>query len=383
MNATKDHIGNNKNTRRRATSKITSAIGQVRSLASKTKDIKRNTERQAEICTHSTASNGFLRCRFLPKQVEMPTVQDCREITETQRDFYRSLSEMSQQYRIEPMQTKYFHFPYNIALAVWDIKTKMKTTNEDWTAFKLIRSNKKIHFAKEETFYVGTTLYFIPIVPLFNMLKNKNCKKNAQLLLSVFCYLYHIADVPYYRQQNSYLYWIYEMHEEWMEEDETGEDSQNYWREFRMSKSIGDIMEGKIFNIKNLDFFEQRLNGFKIRNEFDKDCYKVASEAFAIYSEYPKTTIFCNKPSSEEDPYSDDDINKAIGMEKYISFVADTTGCLYNNIEDSINAEFNEYGSMEEPTIYTPIKGTAINKADFDFEKRFFAMMENLHKVLT
>jgi len=120
-----------------------------------------------------------------------------------------------------------------------------------------------------------------------------------------------------------------------------------------------------------------------IQDEFDKICHKIASEAFALYSEYPDTTIFRNKPSSEQNPNDEDYCNRAIGMEMYISFVANTKGCLYRNIEDSINAEFNEYGSIEEPTIYKSINGKVITEANFDFENRFFTIMEDLHEVLT
>lgn len=384
MNATKNRLGKNQITRKKTTRKATSTIGQVRSLAPKTKDLERYSERQTEICTNNNASNGFLKYKFLPKHEEVSHFLDSKEIFKTERDFYKSLSKFSIQYGLEPMQTKHFGFPYNLALAMWDIEKKLKQSNNDWSQFKLIRSNSRIHFAKEEQFFTNTSLYFIPVVPLFKMLHDKKCNKNAQLLLSVFSYLYHIADIPYYRQQDSYLYWIYEMHEECIEqEEEMGEDLQNYWREFKISKNIGDKIEKKIFNLKNLDFFEQRLNFFKSINEFDIACHKVASEAFALYSEYPKSTIFRNKPSSEEDPHGEDYGNKVIGMEKYISFVANTKGCLYDNIEDSINAEFNEYGSIEEPTIYTPISGTEIPKADFDFENRLFALMEELHQVLT
>lgn len=381
MNATKNHIGKNKNTHRRRTVEVISTVRQICSLDSKAKDIERNSERQTEICSNKRASNGFLKCRFLPKHEQIVSVQDCKEVKVVERNFYKSLSKISKQYGVAPIETGGFAFPYNLALAVWDLKAKMKRINEDWSQFKLIRYNEEIHFAIEEQFSTNTSLYFIPIVPLFQMLQDKKRKKNAQLLLSVCSYLYHIADVPYYRQQNSYLYWIYEMHEGWMEE--VGEDSQLYWREFQISKNIGDRMDRKILNTKNLDFFEERLNNFKIKSTFDQDCQNVASEAFALYSEYPKTTIFQNKPSSVEDVYNDDYCNKAIGMDMYISFVANTNGCLYNNIEDSINAEFNEYGSIEEPTIYTPINGTTITKADFNFETRFFTMMEDLHKVLT
>ena len=382
MNATKNNIGKNQSSRRKRTTTTALAIGRLRKVASKTQNSERNTERPTEIRTDSNAYNGFLKCRFLPKQEETPTVQDCKERLKIERDFYQSLSNFARQYNIEPIQTKDFGFPYNIALAMWDLEKKVEQVNEDWNSFKLIRNNRKILFVKEERYYTGTSLYYVPIVPLFQMLKDPRHKQNAQLLLSVCSYLYHIADVPYYRQQNSYLYWIYEMHEDWIEQgDEAEEDMQEFRREFKISKTIGDKIEKKLFNRKNLELFEKRLNHFKSRTDFDHDCYKVASDAFALYTEYPETSIFRNQPTPEQDPYNDD--NKAIGMDMYISFVADTKGCLYDNIEESINAEFNEYGSIEEPTVYTPINGTELSKADFDFENRFFKLMEDLYKILT
>ena len=382
--ATQHHIGKNKRSRRKRTTKITPTIGRVFTMASKTKDSERNTERQTKIRTHSNASNGFLKWRFLPKQEQMLTIQDGKEMEKTERDFYKSLSNFAKQYNVEPMPTQEFDFPYNIALGLWDIEKKIKQTNEDWNSFKLIRNDKNIHFVKEEKYGTGTSLYYIPIVPLFQMLHDKNCRKNAQLLLSVCSYLYQIADIPYYRQQRSYLYWIYEMQEDWIEQgDEAEEDLQEFRREFKISKIIGDKVEKKLCNPKNLEVFEQRLGDFKIRNTFDQDCYELASVAFTLYSEYPKTTLFQNKPTPEQDPYNDDYGNKAIGMDLYISFVADTNSCLYRNIEESINAEFNEYGSMEEPTIYRTINGTAISKANFDFENRLFTLLEDLYKVLT
>ena len=384
MNATKNNIGKNQSSRRKRTTTTALAIGRLRKVASKTQNSERNTERPTEIRTDSNAYNGFLKCRFLPKQEETPTVQDCKERLKIERDFYQSLSNFARQYNIEPIQTKDFGFPYNIALAMWDLEKKVEQVNEDWNSFKLIRNNRKILFVKEERYYTGTSLYYVPIVPLFQMLKDPKHKQNAQLLLSVCSYLYHIADVPCYRQQNSYLYWIYEMHEDWIEQgDEAEEDMQEFRREFKISKTIGDKIEKKLFNRKNLELFEKRLNHFKSRTDFDHDCYKVASDAFALYTKYPETSIFRNQPTPDKNPYFDDDENRAIGMDMYISFVADTKGCLYDNIEESINAEFNEYGSIEEPTVYTPINGTELSKADFDFENRFFKLMEDLYKILT
>ncbi|WP_343642361.1 hypothetical protein [Chryseobacterium sp.] len=382
MNATQNHIRKNRTSRRNRTTKVTQAIGRICQLASKTKDNKRNTERQAEICTDSNASNGFLKCRFLPKYTEPSSLKNDIRITKIEGNFYKSLSNLAHLYRIEPTHTRDFKFPYNIALAMWDIENKFNQIDEDWKSFKLIQNNKKIYFAKQESYFTSTFLFYIPIVRLFHMLKDKTCKRNGQLLLSVCSYLYNIVSIPYYRQESSYLHWIYEMHEEWIEQDEEAqEDTCESKHEFRISKIIGDKMEQKLVNLKNLEMFEQRLVNFECHSDFDFECYEVASNAFALYTEYPNRTIFINQPIFDHNQYMDDE-NRAIGMDMYISFVADTKGCLYDNIEESINTEFNEYGSFEEPTIYTPINEIAISNADFDFESRLFTLLEDLCTVL-
>src|SRR5690606_40118408 len=122
-----------------------------------------------------------------------------------------------------------------------------------------------------ERYNTGTTLYYIPVVPLFQMLNDPKRKKSAQLLISVCSYLYHIADVPYYRQEDSYLYWMYEMHKDWVEQDDETEETEMYNREFTKAELIGDSIEQKLFNRINLKVFQQRLNAFKSLDTFDHD----------------------------------------------------------------------------------------------------------------
>lgn len=220
---TQHHIGNYQTARTETTTAIAPTVGRVRQLAAKTKRCKPSAERQAEIRTDSNAANGILKYTFLPKLKTAQSVQACQK---TERDFYKSLSKLAEHYSIEPMQTKDFEFPYNITLAMWDMETKAKRTNINWDGFKLVQDSKKTYFTSEERYDTGTTLYYIPIVPLFKMLKDPNRKKTAQLLVSVCSYLYHIADVPYYRQEDSYLYWQYEMHKDWVEQDDETDETE-------------------------------------------------------------------------------------------------------------------------------------------------------------
>jgi hypothetical protein len=108
----------------------------------------------------------------------------------------------------------------------------------------------------------------------------------------------------------------------------------------------------------------------------------VSCNAFALFTEYPNASIFRNAPISEEDPYDDDCENEAIGMEKYISFIADTKGWLYGSLSDTINNEFNEYGAMEEPTISKRFDVSEIPTTNLDFENRLFALLDDLCTIL-
>ena len=375
------HIGDNQTTRRKTTKAVVPTVERVRPLDAKTKGRKRNSERQTEISTNANVANGFLKTSFLPKLKDTKTVQACKNTAKTQRDFYKSLSQLAEHYKIEPMQTNQFEYPYNMALAVWDMEEKLKQRVLNWEEIRLVQDGKKTYFISEEKYNTGTTLYYIPIEPLYQMLYDPKRKRNAQLLISVCSYLYHIADIPYFRQEESYLYWMYEMHKDWVEQDDETEETEVYKREFIKAELIGNSIEQKLFNRINLEVFEQRLNAFKSRDTFDHDCWQMACNAFALYTEYPSASVFRNAPINE-DPEREEEENEIIGMEKYISFIAHTKRWLYESIADSINNEFNEYGVMQEPTICKRFDGKDVNNTNLDFENRLFALLNDICNLL-
>ena len=375
------HIGDNQTARTKTTKAVVPTVERVRQLDAKTKGRKRNSKRQTEISTNENVANGFLKNSFLPKLKETKKVQACKKTAKTENDFYKSLSQLAEHYKIELMQTNQFEYPYNMALAIWDIEKKLKQRVLNWEEIRLVQDSKKTYFISEEKYNTGTTLYYIPIEPLYQMLHDPKRKRNAQLLISVCSYLYHIADIPYFRQEESYLFWMYEMHKDWVEQDDETEETEVYKREFGKAELIGDSIEKKLFNRVNLQVFEQRLNTFKSRDTFDHDCWQMACNAFALYTEYPSASVFRNAPINE-DPEREEEENEIIGMEKYISFIAHTKGWLYESIADSINNEFNEYGVMQEPTIRKRFDGKDVNNTNLDFENRLFALLNDICNLL-
>ncbi len=378
--ATQHHIGNYHNTRTATATAIAPTVGRVRQLATKTKGCKPSTERQTEVRTDSNATNGILKCTFLPKLKAEQSVQTCKGTAKTERDFYKSLSNLAEHYQIEPMQSKQFPYPYNMALAMSDMEEKLKQKVLDWEEIRLVQDSKKTYFVSEERYNTGATLFYIPVASLYRMLHNRKRKRNAHLLLSVCAYLYHIADIPYYRQEASYLYWMYEMMNDWVEMDDQTDQTAVYLTEIKQAEYIGDYMEQRIYNRINLTVFKQRINGFKVKDDFDRECLTVAKEAFALYQTYPNENVFRNaKPNGEA---SEEDMENIIGMEKYISFYADHKGWLNETLIESVNTEIQEYGQMEEPIIQKQFDGRDITANNLCFENRLFTLLHSLSDIL-
>src|SRR5699024_11383033 len=106
--ATQNNIGNGNRSRTEKATTIARAVVRVCKMDAKTKGRRRSAERQAEIRTRSNATNGILKCTFLPKLKTAQSVQTCEK---TKRDFYKSLSLIANHYHIIPMQSQQFDFP--------------------------------------------------------------------------------------------------------------------------------------------------------------------------------------------------------------------------------------------------------------------------------
>lgn len=383
MYATTYHIGHNTHTRSAKAKAIAPPVGRVRKLDATHKGCTRNTERQAAACADSDVANGFLRTSFLPKWKETETILDSRKSEKTERDFYKSLSQMAEHYNILPMQTQPYGYPYNIALALWDMERHLKNKVQDWETIRLIQDGRKTFLTTEERYNTGLTLYYIPVLPLYRMLKTAKRKQSAQLLLSVCSYLYHVASIPYYRQEDSFLFTEYEMLKEWVSEDEYSDEMNCHLRELAQAAWIGDRMEQKIFNGANLKILKQRITGFKDSDTLDHDCWLLACEALDLYEKYPDNTVFGNaRPNGETDDDDDDGMDNIVTMDKYISFCADGKGWLHENLVQCVNTALQEYGRIEEPAITKRFDGSNITPNTLAFERRLITLMEDLIYLL-
>ncbi|MDR6156641.1 hypothetical protein QF023_000157 [Chryseobacterium sp. SLBN-27] len=390
MNATKNNIGNNSTTRRKKTKTTAPTVERIRRVDESDKRQLGNTERPTEIRSNLPTSNAFLRTCFMSKlkENEITAKHSKRRSAKTERDFYKSLSQLAKYYDVTPMPTEHFNYPYNISLALRDIEKQLKTKTENWQSIRLIKKGSKTCFSIEERCNTGATLFYIPVVPLYQLLHNRAHRKAACLLLSVCTYLYRNADIPYYRQEDSYLYWNYEMLTDWIGQDEEIEDNHICKKELQRAEIIGDIMGQKIADRRNLIFFEKRLKRFRPKDRFDKECLQLAEKAFKIYCDYPNESIFRNSHFNnavksediDEDNYYNEET--VVAMDKYISFFAESDGLIYDNLTSMVNNEFNEYAETQEPIIFKTFDGSDLSDKTLDFENQLFKVLNELCRLL-
>ena len=388
--ATKNYIGKNKNSRKTKAKTTAPTVRRICRLDEAGQKRFGNTERPTEISSDKPTSDGFLKCTFLPKlkkndfqksiSSEKSLIQIQRKNAKTEKDFYQSLSQLAEHYGLNPISTKHLGYPYNIALALDDIQKQLKNKVRDWEEIRLIEEKGKTYFTSEERYNTGAILYYIPIVPLYRLSKNPKRKQAVQLLQSVCSYLYHIAGVPYYRKQDSYLFWMYEMVTEWITSDDENEETPIYLSEIKQAEHIGDFMEQKIYNHHNLTRFKDHLKNFKAKDRFDNDCFMLARKIFSLYQQYPNATIYQNLQSNTETEENESDT--IVSMDKYISFCAEAKGLMFQTLFEAVNSDLQEYATMQEPMVIKKFDGSNITNNNLDFENRLFPLIEELIYIL-
>lgn len=351
-------------------------IQTVRSMGRKHKQIARCTGSKKELKQFRSArpfAYGFLRHSFLPLFEEGKKVPDQSQV---ERDFFNSLAILTRLCGFEVLNTTGKSYPYNILLAHANIQKQLNSLSRD-IELSIMQDDSSVKLATKHVYNTCNTLYYIPVLPLYKLLQDRKQKQTAELLLSVFAYLYHIAGIPYYREDSSCLYYHYEWMEEWMIdelEDEESEAGNSMISELNKASYCGDVIHRKMYNPYHLNVFEKRISSYKFNNSFEKDCLSVAKQALALFQEYPACTIF--QSTSNQEFESDEGIIRA---EQYISFIADTDGLLYENIARVINDEFNECSEIEEPTLLQiyDSQNELTHKA-LDFEYRLFPLLNDL-----
>lgn len=363
-----------------------SAIGRLQPGTQPPAGRKGCEQEQVTLRSAGTAADGFLKYQFLPLCAENYDLPQDRGITE---GVLNSLSFLTQYHPLEHLDVSGMAYPYNILLAHWNAERQLRKNGSNLELFIVEDETKEMKVATKQTASRSYSLYYIPVLPLYGLLKSRKNKPGAQLLLSVFAYLYHMARIPYYRDADSYLFYHYEIVEEWLDEEDGSIDEEDliFNREaHRKAEHGGDVIGRIIYHPAHLEQFSERITGTVPADAFEQGCLKVATDTFRLWQDYPDSDIFrhLNTPQSDED---DDDnrmgFDNTIRAGEYIHFIADTESSLYDSIQQNIDAELNEKMYWQEHTLVSVYdKNYSPNADSLDYENRLFILLDDLCYLL-
>ncbi|SEP05726.1 hypothetical protein [Flavobacterium sp. fv08] len=341
---------------------------------------RRGACRPPEISPAGTAAYGFLKTRFLPHYAGESSSHDPKE----QERFYHCFGLLCSHYGINPFDTAKLDYPYGQLAALHEADRLLGEKLKQQVSLSFEKENGNFMLYAAERFDTQNTLFYIPVLPLHQMLQNRSRRKSARLLLCIFAYLYREAGVPFYRNEDSYLYWQYDMLSEWVasEPEEWGEDFACFNSQVNAAVHIGETMLRRLYSNVHLENFGSWLSGFVPQNEFDRQCFSLSKRFYALRQDFPDAHIYAHADSEcLPDPEEYDDTD-CITMEKYIGFVASTYGWLYNQVEQAVNSDFNECSAMQEPVLRHCFGGQPHNGGSLDYECRLFPLINELCYLL-
>lgn len=331
-------------------------------------------ERQEAPCAAGLAANDFLKQQFLPLYYSGTLLPDKDK---AEHGLQQSLSILSEKGIEVIVDYKNKNYPYNMLLVQADLQQQMAADKDGYELSIVSDDADNIFLSAREVYDTGTTLYFIPVIPLCRLSKQKQYRQSSDLLLSVFAYLHYVAGVPYYRDGSSALSYYYEMTEEWLRNDLDGynaEDQCTPLSELYKACYYGDLLQRRIYNPIHLDSMAKRLDNFRACCDFDLNCFHVAQSFYHLWQQFPNAKVFDHIPHMDEE---------AIRAEQYVSFIADNQGWLFENIADTLNNEFNECAYTEQPTIETLFSDDEISgQEDLGFEQQLFPLIADLCSLL-
>lgn len=337
---------------------------------------------QASPCTAGIVANGFLRNQFLPKY-EASTELPKRELIEA--TYFKSIKRLTSYYDIATIDVSLYSYPYNLLLSKWDISRKIRIKPR-YRELKIEEADDlKITLSVKETINTGSDLYYIPLAPLYKQLQEDN-KLWPKLLLGVCVYLHRKAGVCHYRDSESYICYLYDIMDNWIEDDRETMDDIDY-KDQRANLdemfAIGDKMESLLSDEGNLQQLQTIIKTFQPQNRFETACLKVVKQTLAVWMEFPYSNLYQHITRSEEDDEDDYYGNGKIQVTDYISFIGETSGSVYETMISMTNDDFNERSGVQdfETTVFFD-KANGGYKDELGYQEKLIAIINELCELL-
>jgi hypothetical protein len=301
-----------------------------------------------------------------------------------EREFFRSLANLCTYYDLRIPDVTGLTFPQNIYRSWETTAERIKAIDQQLDCIILKDEQHEATLATIKQFSTGMTLYYIPVKPLWNWVQQAQQQALSEVVIAIFAYLHHVAGVPFYTEQGSYLHQQYNYLEEMINEDMQNDEEEDAHRQEELNElytlqNAGIHLYRKIIIPQTLEQMEDLILKYSKSETCNPDWAILAIEFLQLYQNYPTRSFFDNIRPDLCHP----EIEERVYAEQYISFYWSGNDCLQDSLFCMIDSEFQESGITDEP-ITVELFNTLTEKKDenFGFETRLLALINRLCELL-
>jgi len=310
-----------------------------------------STQRPNPLRSAGTPADGFLSHSFAPKYTPAAELPGRMQ---TEKDFFRSLSLLKKHYGINVPDFRSLPYPYNILMAKQQADKAVRINNRIREVAINALGDKSVCLTVRETFRQAYSLYYIPVIPVYRLWQKKRQQATAALLTAVCAYLYIEAGLSYYRDEDTYMYYNYEILKEWMVEAED-EDRQSYQAQSKNmdeAERAGDFIQSKMMDKGLEKSWGEMIAAFRPKTAYQQEALTVARSAWDLAQTYPSCHLSQHAGAIQEDD-DEYDYNQTVCMHESIGFVGSTTDALSETLFSMTENDFNERMHAQEPELLT------------------------------
>ncbi|MEP6749417.1 MAG: hypothetical protein ABJB86_16900 [Bacteroidota bacterium] len=340
---------------------------------------KRNKKTQTAKRTGITGSNDFLKARFYPVRDNRHKALNKSKTVAS--EFYTSLASLAALYQFPLPEKSPEPYPLNIAMDYRKAKQILTGINGELELMIVQDKTRHACLTTVKSFSIGSTLSYIPVRLLSDLLKDKKNKQTSNLLLSIFSWFYHKVEIPFFTKRSSFLNSCYETIKEWYTEQEDGDEEEiaETIKQFDIMETEGNNIYKLIQMPMNLKEFALRIKTYKPTNEIQTEFLQIANTIYNLSTTHPNPSIHKNVYENLLEPETEDRIR----VDNYVSFYWDSQDDICDHLIEYVNSYLQEYSIADEPLSfqYFDIPQSIVSH-DLQFEENLFTAIDDLSYIL-
>lgn len=317
----------------------------------------------------------------------MPMYAPAPELPEQsviEMDFFKSFSYLEKHYGLKLNNCMSLPYPYNILMAEREANRKLRVKGRHRALQIIAQENGSTCLTVTETFNHDFGLYYIPVMPIYDLWQKTEYAHCAELITAVCAYLYIEADVTYYRDEDTYMFYNYEILEEWITEDKDDIEEEDYNRQKKAYDNAikqGDFIQEKMMATGFRHSLNSLIANFDAKTDFEKECLAVAQNCWDLWQTFPRMNLF--KHASLQHYEVEDYEDNYVAMHEYFSFVGSVNDSVSDTLRDMVNNDFNERSRYQEPETITFFNEPKESYTDeLAYEEKLLNLIDDLCTLL-